>query len=338
MRSAIDATMTRAFELAALGPARGVNPRVGCVVLSADGRVIAEGHHRGAGTPHAEIDALSRLAPGQAEGATVVVTLEPCNHTGRTGPCSEALIAAGVARVVYAVDDPGAASSGGAERLLEAGIEVTGGVKREEGEILLDDWLVTARLGRPLITVKWASSLDGRVAAADGSSRWITGPEARADVHRRRAAVDAIAVGTGTILADDPELTARLGDGLAPTQPVPVVFGRTDVPDAARVRSHPRGVLTSPGTSLPGEFRALHERGIRSMIVEGGPRLASAVIATGLVDEFHVYLAPLLLGGPVTAITDLGITTIADGLRLEPREVVPLGSDLLIIATAKGRH
>lgn len=334
----IDEAMTRAFELAALGPDRGVNPRVGCVVLDADGRVIAEGHHRGAGTAHAEVDALSHLAAGAATGATAVVTLEPCNHTGRTGPCAEALIAAGVARVVYAVDDPGRASGGGAERLRAAGVEVVAGLRREEGEIFLDDWLITARLGRPLITVKWASTLDGRIAAADGSSRWITGPLARADVHRRRASVDAIGVGTGTILADDPALTARDGDSLADRQPIPVVFGRTAIPPEARVRSHPRGLLTSPGNSLVGEFVALYSRGIRTLLIEGGPRFASAVIATGLVDEYHVYLAPTILGGPRTATVDIGVSTIADGLRLDVRETLALGPDLLLIAAPKGRH
>jgi diaminohydroxyphosphoribosylaminopyrimidine deaminase/5-amino-6-(5-phosphoribosylamino)uracil reductase len=330
-RQGIDAAMARAFELAALGPARGVNPRVGCVILSPDGRVLAEGYHRGAGTPHAEVDALHRLSPGDAEGATVVVSLEPCNHTGRTGPCSEALIAARVDRVVYSVADPGRVSGGGAARLRGAGVDVVAGVADDEGERLLGDWLATARLGRPLITVKWASSLDGRAAAADGSSRWITGPIARADVHRRRAAVDAIAVGTGTVIADDPELTARNDDGLFDSQPLPVVFGRSPLPEHARIRSHPRGVLTSPGTALPGELAALHARGIRSVLVEGGPRFASAVLATGLVDEVHVYLAPLLLGGPRTAVEDIGVDSIADGMRLSIRESVALGPDVLLI-------
>jgi diaminohydroxyphosphoribosylaminopyrimidine deaminase/5-amino-6-(5-phosphoribosylamino)uracil reductase len=334
----IDAAMTRAFELADLGPARGVNPRVGCVILGRDGRVIAEGHHRGSGTAHAEVDALSRLPAGAAAGATAVVTLEPCNHTGRTGPCSEALIAAGIARVVFAVDDPGNSSGGGGERLRAAGIEVERGFRREEGEIFLDDWLTAAGLGRPRIIVKWASTLDGRVAATDGSSRWITGSAARADVHRRRSLVDAIGVGTGTVLADDPALTARDGDRLAEYQPIPVVFGRTAVPPGARVRAHPRGLLTSPGNALVGEFSALHTRGIRSLLIEGGPRFASAVIATGLVDEVHVYLAPLLLGGPRTALTDIGAATLADGLRLDVRETVSLGADLLLIAVPKGRH
>ncbi|MEB0267804.1 bifunctional diaminohydroxyphosphoribosylaminopyrimidine deaminase/5-amino-6-(5-phosphoribosylamino)uracil reductase RibD, partial [Cryobacterium sp. 10I5] len=205
--------MRRALSLAANGPATGPNPRVGCLIVDADGTVLAEGWHRGAGTAHAEVDALAHLPAGAARGATAIVTLEPCNHTGRTGPCSVALIEAGVNRVVYAVSDPGHASSGGAERLRAAGVEVVGGVLAVEAEAFLADWLVAARLGRPFVTLKWASSLDGRAAAADGSSRWITGIDARLDVHRRRAGSDAILVGTGTVLADDPALTARADDG-----------------------------------------------------------------------------------------------------------------------------
>ncbi|MET0854689.1 MAG: bifunctional diaminohydroxyphosphoribosylaminopyrimidine deaminase/5-amino-6-(5-phosphoribosylamino)uracil reductase RibD, partial [Microterricola sp.] len=238
--SALDQLMRRAFALAARGPARGVNPQVGCILLADDGSVLAEGWHRGAGTAHAEVDALSQLEPGAARGATAIVTLEPCNHQGRTGPCAEALIEAGVSTVFYSVSDPGPASAGGAERLRTAGIAATGGVLAAEGEQLLGDWLRAARLGRPVVTVKWASSLDGRAAASDGSSQWITGPDARIDVHRRRAAADAIAVGTGTVLADDPSLTARDEHGaLLPEQPIPVVFGRRRTAPDAAVFSHP---------------------------------------------------------------------------------------------------
>ncbi|MBO0979220.1 bifunctional diaminohydroxyphosphoribosylaminopyrimidine deaminase/5-amino-6-(5-phosphoribosylamino)uracil reductase RibD, partial [Microbacterium sp. SD291] len=200
--------MGRALELAALGP-RGVNPQVGAIILSPAGVVLAEGWHHGAGTPHAEVDALSKLAPGEARGATAVVTLEPCNHTGRTGPCAVALIEAGVARVVYALDDPGVVSGGGADRLRGAGVSVDAGEQADAAHALIDGWLTAKRLGRPHITVKWAQSLDGRAAASDGSSQWITGPTARADVHERRAEADAIVVGTGTVLSDDPSLTAR---------------------------------------------------------------------------------------------------------------------------------
>ncbi|MGR0220544.1 bifunctional diaminohydroxyphosphoribosylaminopyrimidine deaminase/5-amino-6-(5-phosphoribosylamino)uracil reductase RibD [Agromyces sp. ZXT2-6] len=327
------AAMRRALVLAERGPARGVNPRVGCVILAPDGRTLAEGWHRGAGTPHAEVDALERLAPGAARGATAIVTLEPCNHTGRTGPCAHALIEAGIARVVYAVDDPGDHSSGGARTLREAGVEVEVGTLADEVEAFLGDWLFAARARRPRVTVKWASSLDGRAAAADGSSRWITGPEARADVHLRRSASDAIAVGTGTVLADDPSLTARDADGeLLESQPVPVVFGRREVPAAAALTRHPHDVLQFTGDDLGSDLGELQRRGIRSLFVEGGPTLASAFLSAGLADELLVYLAPAVIGGPRTAVADVGVATIADALRFDFADLVRLGDDLLVVA------
>ncbi|WP_448811968.1 bifunctional diaminohydroxyphosphoribosylaminopyrimidine deaminase/5-amino-6-(5-phosphoribosylamino)uracil reductase RibD [Agromyces bauzanensis] len=327
------AAMRRALDLATRGPATGVNPRVGCVILSPHGDVLAEGWHRGAGTAHAEVDALSKLAPDAAHGATAVVTLEPCNHTGRTGPCALALIDAGIARVVYAVADPGDHSAGGADRLRSAGIEVTAGVLVDEAEAFLDDWLFATRNHRPRVTVKWAASLDGRAAASDGSSRWITGPEARADVHRRRAAADAIAVGTGTILADDPSLTARTSAGeLLDAQPVPIVFGRRPVPHDAAVSRHPHTPVMLEGADLVGDLRDLQRRGIRSLFVEGGPTLASAFLAAGLVDELLVYVAPMLLGGPRVAVGDLGISTIAEARHLDFAAVERLGDDLLVVA------
>lgn len=336
-RAAESAAMRRAIELAERGPASGVNPQVGCVLLAPSGEVLAEGWHRGAGTAHAEVDALSKLAPGGAAGATAVVTLEPCNHTGRTGPCAVALIEAGVARVVYAVDDPGAVSGGGAERLREAGIEVEQGLHADEVEALLDDWLFAARNGRPRVIVKWASSLDGRAAAADGTSQWITGRAARTDVHRRRAAADAIAVGTGTLLADDPSLTARDDDGaLLGAQPMPVVFGRRAVPEGAAVRTHPREFVQFDGADLPAQLSELAARGIRSLFVEGGPTLASSFLAAGLADELLVYLAPALLGGPQLALDDLGVATIGDALRFDFVAVERLGDDVLLVA--RPRH
>lgn len=325
--------MRRALELAELGPARGVNPRVGCVILSPDGDVLAEGWHRGAGTPHAEVDAISTLPPGAARGATAIVTLEPCNHTGRTGPCAQALVEAGVARVVYAVDDPGDHSSGGARTLRDAGVHVTRGVLADEVEAFLGDWLFAARHRRPRVTVKWASSLDGRAAAADGTSRWITGPEARADVHLRRAASDAIAVGTGTVLADDPALTARDADGeLLEEQPIPVVFGRREVPAGAALERHPHEAIRMAGADLAADLAELQRRGIRSLFIEGGPTLASSFLAAGLADEVLVYLAPALIGGPRTAIDDLGVATIGDALRYDFTDLVRLGDDVLVVA------
>lgn len=325
--------MRRAIELAANGPAKGVNPQVGCVVLSPAGEIIAEGWHRGSGTAHAEIDALSKLSPEQARGATFVVTLEPCNHTGKTGPCAQALVEAQVGRVVYAATDPGNASSGGAERLREAGIEVMGGVLEHEVEELLTEWMLAARLQRPHVTVKWASSLDGRAAAHDGSSQWITGPEARERVHAQRAAADAIVVGTGTLLADNPSLTARHASGdLQDEQPVPVVIGRRQVPASARVYEHPLEPLVIGHNDLHAALTEMFEQGIRTVYVEGGPTLASAFIAAGLADRLYIYLAPTLLGGDKLALGDLGIGTLAERIDLSISSVETLGNDLLITA------
>ena len=324
------AAMRRALELAAKGP-QSRNPQVGAVVLAADGSVLAEGWHRGAGTAHAEVDALTKLG-GSAVGATAIVTLEPCNHTGRTGPCAEALIAAGVARVVYAVSDPGDHSGGGAERLRAAGIDVEGGVLGDNARALLESWLTSRALGRPHVTVKWAQSLDGRAAAADGTSKWITGTGARADVHRRRADADAIVVGTGTVLADDPALTARAEDALLPHQPVPVVVGSRVVPTDARVRQHPHAPLFYTSHDLAEALDDLLDRGLHRVFVEGGPTLASAFVAGGFADRVLTYIAPTLIGGPRTALTDVGVGTISQQRRLEIESVDRLGSDLLIVS------
>lgn len=323
--------MHRALALAANGP-RGLNPQVGAVILSPAGTVLAEGWHRGAGTPHAEVDALSKLAPGEASGATAVVTLEPCNHTGRTGPCAQALIDAGISRVVYATGDPGDVSSGGADRLRAAGVEVVAGEQADASRRLIADWLTVQRLGRPHVTVKWAQSLDGRAAASDGTSQWITGPDARADVHRRRARADAIVAGTGTVLADDPALTARDGDALYPHQPVPVVIGSRATPADAAVHRHPNAPLFYDTRDLSAVLADLRDRGVQRVFVEGGPTLASAFIAAGVADTVLAYIAPMLLGGERLALTDIGVASIGDALHLQVEQWLPLGADLLAIA------
>lgn len=331
-----EAPMRRALDLAARGPLVGGNPQVGCVLLDADGRIVAEGWHRGAGTPHAEIDALSQVAETaglSADGLTAVVTLEPCNHTGRTGPCTEALIAAGIGKVVFAVPDPGAVSGHGAQRLAEAGIPVVHGVLHDEAEALLHPWLAAMRRGRPWVVVKWASTLDGRAAAADGSSQWITGAAARQKVHEQRAQSDAILVGTGTVLADDPTLTARGDAGeLLPAQPLPVVVGERAIPADAALHAHPRGVLETGTRDVTWVLEDLHARGIRRVYVEGGPTLASAVIAAGYADEFAIYVAPALLGGPKLAIGELGVGSMDAILRLQIDAVEQLGDDLYLHA------
>jgi diaminohydroxyphosphoribosylaminopyrimidine deaminase/5-amino-6-(5-phosphoribosylamino)uracil reductase len=326
-----ESAMRHALALAANGPAVGVNPQVGCVLIDASGAIVAEGWHRGSGTPHAEVDALSKVE--DARGLTAVVTLEPCNHTGRTGPCSIALIEAGVARVVYAISDPGVSSAGGAETLRDAGVEVVPGVLADEAAEFLRPWLTAVRLGRPFVTVKWASTLDGRAAASDGSSQWITGTASRQRVHEQRAASDAILVGTGTVLADDPSLTARGDAGeLLAEQPLPVVIGERAIPGDARLWEHPRGVLEAGTRDLPEVLSWLYEQGIRRALVEGGPTLASAFIAAGLVDEYLVYLAPKLLGGDKLAIGDIGVTSVGAAHDLTITAIESLGDDILIVA------
>ncbi|QWT25310.1 bifunctional diaminohydroxyphosphoribosylaminopyrimidine deaminase/5-amino-6-(5-phosphoribosylamino)uracil reductase RibD [Subtercola sp. PAMC28395] len=332
--------MRRAIELAANGPAWGVNPQVGCVILSPDGVVLAEGWHRGAGTPHAEVDALANLSrASDAIGATAVVTLEPCNHTGRTGPCSEALVAAGISTVYFGSSDPGLRSGGGAGTLAAAGVCVHSGVLAAEVERSIHPWLTAMRNGRPFVTVKWASSLDGRAAAADGTSQWITGPDARADVHLRRSRADAIVVGTGTLLADDPSLTARMpistGEtepALYPHQPQPVVIGERRIDRTARVFGHPLPVTEYQTRNLHGILADLFDRGVRSVFVEGGPTLASAFIRAGLADEIVAYLAPVLLGGPMLALGNIGVDGVADALPLTIVSLDLLGPDLRIVA------
>jgi diaminohydroxyphosphoribosylaminopyrimidine deaminase/5-amino-6-(5-phosphoribosylamino)uracil reductase len=329
--TAYEALMQRALVLAAKGPASGVNPQVGCVLTDADGTIVSEGWHRGAGTPHAEVDALSRVA-GHT-GLTAVVSLEPCSHRGLTGPCTEALITAGVTRVVYAVSDPGKHSGGGAERLREAGVLVECGVLADETSEAMRVWLTAERLGRPFISVKWASSLDGRAAAADGSSQWITGTAARQHAHEQRGQCDAIIVGTGTVLADNPSLTARdETEALMPHQPIPVVIGERTIPVDSQVYRHPHAPIISGTRDLPTILAGLFVRGIRHAFVEGGPTLASAFVTAGLVDEYLVYLAPVLLGGTRLALTDIGVGGIGDARRLTIDRVERLGDDLLVVA------
>jgi diaminohydroxyphosphoribosylaminopyrimidine deaminase/5-amino-6-(5-phosphoribosylamino)uracil reductase len=336
-RAQLERAMRHAIDLASRGPATGENPQVGCVLLDAAGLIVAEGWHRGVGTAHAEVDALGKLPTIEghpdARGLTAVVTLEPCNHTGRTGPCSVALLAAGIANVYYATSDPGPLAGGGAERLANGGVTVAGGLLRAEAEEFQHQWLTAARLRRPYITVKWASTLDGRAAAADGTSQWITGAAARQRVHEQREASDAILVGTGTALADDPSLTARGDAGeLMEYQPTAVVIGERTLPATAKLRSHPGGLIEIIDHDLNSAMSTLFERGIRRLYVEGGPTLESALIAAGLVDEYAIYLAPALLGGDQLAIRDLDVASMPDIRRLEIRGVEQLGNDLLITA------
>jgi diaminohydroxyphosphoribosylaminopyrimidine deaminase/5-amino-6-(5-phosphoribosylamino)uracil reductase len=305
------------------------NPPVGAVILDTSGAIAGTGATEPAGGAHAEVVAL-RAAGERAAGGTAVVTLEPCNHHGRTPPCVDALLAAGVAAVVYAVEDPNPVASGGAERLRAAGVAVTPGVAADElAGGPLREWLHKQRTGLPHVTWKFATSIDGRSAAADGSSQWITSDAARADLHRRRAAADAIVVGTGTVFADNPSLTARLPDGiLAAQQPLRVVVGLREIPPNSAVLSADSPTLVLR-TRDPGEVvQALADR--TDVLLEGGPTLAGAFLRAGVVDRILAYVAPMLLGGPVTAVDDVGVATIASALRWRYDGVEQIGPDLLL--------
>ncbi len=326
--------MRRALDLARSPDVpRGPNPRVGCVLLAPDGRVVAEGHHRGAGTPHAEAAALA-AAGDAARGATAVVTLEPCAHTGRTGPCAQALLAAGVSRLVYAQADTGPVAAGGAALLQAAGVDVEGGLLADQAAAVNPEWTFALTHGRPFVTWKLAASLDGRVAAADGTSRWISSPESRADAHAMRAEVDAIVVGTGTVLADDPALTARGPDGRpGPVQPLRVVVGDRPVPPTAAVLDPSVGsAAVYPTRDVAAVLAELHAHDVQHVLLEGGPTVAGAFVAGHLVDRVVAYVAPLLLGAGPAALDGGGVATLAEALRLEPVEVSRLGPDVKIVA------
>lgn len=303
--------MRRAIVLAARGlGSTSPNPVVGCVILDASGAPVGSGYHQRAGGPHAEVHAL-RDAGERARGGTAYVTLEPCNHTGRTGPCAQALVEAGISRVVYAVADPDLKATGGGDTLRAAGVQVEQGLLTDEAEAGNIAWLTSVRLGRPYVLWKYAATLDGRIAAQDGTSRWITSPESRADVHRLRAEADAVIVGSGTARADDPHLAVRGIEGAVQPLRVVVDTEATAVPAGARVLDDAAPTLIAVaedaetrlpdvvrlpraehGLSVPALLDALHERGIRSVLLEGGPTLAGAFVARGAVDKVVGYLAP----------------------------------------------
>jgi diaminohydroxyphosphoribosylaminopyrimidine deaminase/5-amino-6-(5-phosphoribosylamino)uracil reductase len=317
--------MRRALALAASdGVPLGPNPRVGCVLLDADGRVVAEGHHRGAGTPHAEVDALTRAGTA-ARGTTAVVTLEPCNHTGRTGPCAQALVDAGVRRVVVAQRDTNPVATGGAETLRAAGVEVETGLYADEARALNHVWSVAVEHRRPFVTWKFATTLDGRSAAADGTSRWVYSPAARLDTHHLRARCDTMLVGSNTVAVDDPHLTVRDADGVPlPRQPLRAVMGERDLDPGRRIFDDAAPTVHLRTRDPEAALKDLFTRDRQHVFLEGGPTLAAAFLAAGLVDEVVAYVAPMLLGSGRSAVGDLGITTVSDALHLPVTDVTVL--------------
>jgi diaminohydroxyphosphoribosylaminopyrimidine deaminase/5-amino-6-(5-phosphoribosylamino)uracil reductase len=327
------------------------NPPVGAVVLDRAGNVVGEGWTRPPGGPHAEVVALQE-AGDRAVGGTMVVTLEPCRHTGRTGPCTSALLEAGVARVVVACADPTEQAGGGAEVLRAAGVEVEADVLTDEvAHGPLEAWLTSRRTGRPFVTWKYAATLDGRSAAADGTSRWITSEAARADVHRLRGEVDAVLAGVGTVLGDDPLLDVR-PDLHSPAghQPLRVVVdtrGRTPLTARCLSGQRPALVATGPLLDEPGYPRTVQlplrddhldlaallnhlqeAHGVVSVLLEGGPTLAGAFVAQGLVDRVVGYVAPALLGDGPHALGAAGTGTITRAHRLRLDDVTRVGDDV----------
>lgn len=304
---------------------------MGCVITDNDGVVLGEGWHQGAGTPHAEVAALAdaRARHHAVAGATAYVTLEPCSHTGRTGPCTEALMAAGIGAVRYAVEDPSPTAGGGGQVLRSGGVDAQV-VAHAGAQQLNARWLTAMRRGRPYVIAKWAATLDGRTAAVDGTSFWITGEPAREHAHQVRAEVDAIVVGTATVVTDNPSLSARIDAEEAGHQPLRVVMGMRDT-TGKRVWRDANAVAT-PTHDPAVVLRELHAREARVVLVEGGATVTTAFLTAGLVDEVHVYIAPAILGAGTVAVGDLGISTMSAALRGQEVSSRQLGADTLVIA------
>ena len=352
-----DDFMRRALALAERGRRTvSPNPMVGCVLVR-HGEIVGEGWHERAGGPHAEVVALTK-AGERARGATAYVTLEPCNHTGRTGPCSAALVKAGVARVEAALADPNPAARGGRQALRGAGVDLRIGLCEEQARVQNRVFLHFVETGRPYVVLKAATSLDGRIAAADGTSQWLTGPHTRERVHRLRAEVDAVVVGSGTVLVDDPQLTARPPDG-APRQPLRVVLdargrtptsarvfddaaptlvvttddGRKRFADSVDVVTVPRasgGTGGAGGVDLVATLAALTDRGVRSALIEGGANVATSVMDRGLNDRLDLHLAPVILGDRGRPLFTGGPDTLADAHRLGLDHVDRVGDDVML--------
>ncbi|MFI6094090.1 bifunctional diaminohydroxyphosphoribosylaminopyrimidine deaminase/5-amino-6-(5-phosphoribosylamino)uracil reductase RibD [Lentzea sp. NPDC051213] len=306
------------------------NPPVGCVILDERGNAVGFGGTQPIGGAHAEVMALKE-AGTKAQGGTAVVTLEPCSHYGRTPPCTEALIEAGIKHVIHALSDPNPRAAGGADLLRQAGITVDSGLSADlVSNGPLRAWLHYARTGRPHVTWKYAASLDGRIAAQDGTSQWISSEISRKQVHELRTKLDAIIVGTNTVRKDDPALTARDADGMPlPRQPLPVVVGKSDLPDGAKLQHTALHLRTHDPDEVLAELAG---RGVVDVLLEGGPTVAGAFLRAGRIDRVLAYVAPVLLGDGPAAVLDAGVSTITDAVRLTVEDVTMSGPDLRISA------
>ena len=308
------------------------NPNVSAAIYGEDGSLISDGfHNRKVSVDHAEVVALKK-AGSAARGATMVISLEPCAHTGTTPPCVQTIIDAGIAKVMYAVADPNPIAAGGAQKLADAGVVVE---HRESAELTFVQraWLHKERTGRPLMIWKVATTLDSKVAASDGTSQWITGPESREDVQELRAQSDAILIGTNTALVDNPHLIPRGHEA----RPVRVICGEQEVPATNKVFDDEARTITVKSKSIPELIKVLSDEGFNQVLVEAGPTLGSALMASGNIDELIVYQAPKMLGAGKEFVSHLGISTLNDHLKLELLGVQPFGSDIKSHYLVKGR-
>lgn len=319
-----EAAMARAIDIARLGLGKTFpNPIVGAVITSASGEFISEGFHQGA--DHAEVIAI-KAASNIPAGAIIYVTLEPCNHQGKTPPCTDAIIEAGIKKVVYAVSDPNPIASGGADTLRAAGIAATADLMASEAAFDNRAWLTKIEMQRPRITWKIASTMDGRVAAADGSSKWITGEPARRDVALLRSQVDAILTSTATVKADNPLLTSK-GVG---RNPIRIVMGNSEIsPDSQILNSEAETIVIK--SHDPQELINLaSKRGFNHILIESGPTFGTALLSAGLIDEVILYQAPTFFGSGTPSISELGFTTISERLDFEIADVEVIGADFKI--------
>ncbi len=362
--------MRQALALASLAEGNtSPNPMVGAVIVSAEGDVVGEGYHHKAGEPHAEINALKK-AKELAHGGTIYVTLEPCSHFGRTGPCCEAIIAAGLKRVVAALEDPNPKVAGtGFKRLRDAGIEVITGICEEEARLLNEKFFHWITTGRPFVSMKYAMTLDGKIATRTGDSKWITGEDARAYGHYLRRAHDCILVGKNTVLADDPELTTRLVEGKNPLRII--LDSNCDVPMTAKIFDGEADTLLVTNTELCGAKQAkaealqvlpkvevlqlpvvngklsvvdlleeLARRKLTSILVEGGSTVHGDFLEADLVDRIYAFIAPKLIGGreALTPVGGRGFDLIKDCYFLKNTEILSLGNDILLTGRVERKH
>ena len=319
-----EAAMAHAIDCARLGIGKTYpNPIVGAVITNASGELLSEGFHQGG--DHAEVIAID-AAKELPAGSIIYITLEPCNHHGKTPPCVDAIIKSGIKKVVYAVSDPNPTAAGGAERLRQAGIEVQSGAEEAQARLENRSWLTKIEKGRPRITWKIAATMDGKVAASDGSSKWITGELARADVARMRSQADGIVTSTATVIADDPAMTSK-GVG---KNPVRIVMGSRETQVKAQIMDGAAETLLIKSRDFKDLIALSNERGFNQLLIESGPTFGTALLREDLIDEIVLFQAPTFLGSGTPLIGDLGITNISGRLDFEISDVEMIGSDLKI--------